>query len=268
MKEEAYFKGKVVWVTGASSGIGEALAYRLDRAGSRLILSSNEPEPLEQVWRNCSNRSEHMVLPLDLGEWRNLKGKAAVVLERYDHVDILINNGGISHRDLAKNTLLDVDLKVMEVDYLGHVALTKAVLPSMLARKQGHIVVTSSVMGVMAAPWRSAYCAAKHALHGFFDGLRAEVWQDNIKITLVCPSAVRTNITVTALTGNGERYGKMDNVIASGISPDECAAAYLEAVRKEKREAFVGKGLPRYGVYLRRYLPALYFRLLKDAKVI
>ena len=268
MNKSAHFKGKVVWVTGASSGIGESLVYRLDRAGSRLILSSNEPELLERVWNNCSNRTEHMVLPLDLLEWRDLKGKADAVLERFGHVDILVNNAGISHRDLAKNTLLDVDRKVMDVDYFGHVALTKAVLPSMLARKQGHIVVTSSVMGVMAAPWRSAYCAAKHALNGFFDSLRSEVWQDNIKITLVCPSAVRTNITVTALTGNGNRYGKMDNVIASGISPDECAAAYLEAIRREKREAYVGKGQPIYGVYIRRYLPALYFRLLKNAKVI
>jgi short-subunit dehydrogenase len=157
---------------------------------------------------------------------------------------------------------------MMDIDYFGHVALTKAVLPSMLERRSGHIVVTTSVAGLMPIPLRSAYCAAKHALHGFFDTLRIETAGDNIKITLVCPAAVRTNISVNALTGSGEKFGKMDNVISGGIPPDECAQWILKAVVKGKREVVIGRGLPRYGVAAKRYLPGLYYRFIGKAKAV
>jgi dehydrogenase/reductase SDR family protein 7B len=235
---------KVVWITGASSGIGEALASLLSSRGARLM-SSNEPAQLEEVKERCTNREAHWALPLDLSEPDKMKPKADETLERYGHVDILVNNGGISIRALASETTLEIDRRIMEIDSFGHIALTKAVLPSMLQRKEGHIVVTTSLMGIMPAPLRSAYCAAKHALHGFFDTLRTEVWQDNIKVTLICPSVVRTNISKSALTGNGERFGRMDNLISSGISPEDCAREIMRAIVKGKREVIVGGGVPR-----------------------
>jgi len=268
MKHALHFKNKVVWITGASSGIGEALAYMLSEAGSSLILSSNEPERLEEVREKCTHKAVHMVIPLDLAEWNDLAPKAAEALGRFGHVDILVNNGGISHRSLAKDTSLEVDRRVMDIDYFGHIALTKAVLPTMLERKSGHIVVTTSLAGLLQVPYRTAYCAAKHALHGFFDTLRVELWDDNIKVTLVCPAQVRTNISYQALAGDGDKYGKMDPLIEAGMSPEECAEAILEAVVKEKHQVLVGKGTPIIGTYVKRLFPTLFTRLVRKAQVI
>lgn len=268
MNNQHDFKEKTVWITGASSGIGEALAYRLAGEGARLVLSSNEPKQLEAVKQKCADSESHMALPLDLAQGKTLPAIADRVLDRFGHIDILVNNGGISIRSLVKDTDIELDRKIMEIDYFGHVALTKAVLPAMLERKSGHIVVTTSVMGVMPAPYRSAYCAAKHALHGFFDTLRTETWQDNIKVTLICPSSVRTNISVNALTGSGAKFGRMDNIIAAGITPEACAQAIIKAIVKEKHEVFVGGGAPVLGAYVKRWVPGLYYRLLRRAKVI
>ena len=183
-------------------------------------------------------------------------------------MDILVNNGGISHRSLAKDTSLEVDRRVMEIDYFGHVALTKAVLPSMLERKSGHIVVTTSLAGLLQVPYRTAYCAAKHALHGFFDTLRVELWEDNIKVTLVCPAQVRTNISYQALAGDGDKYGKMDPLIEAGMTPDECAEAIIKAVVKGKHQVLVGTGTPIIGTYVKRLSPTLFTRLVRKAQVI
>jgi dehydrogenase/reductase SDR family protein 7B len=268
MRYKSRFRDKVVWITGASSGIGEALAYRFNTMGARLILSSNEDDELLRVKKNCAGQdSDTIVLPLDLSVTDTLESKAKEALDRFGHVDILVNNGGISVRAPAKDTKLEVDRKIMEIDYFGHVALTKAVLPSMLERKTGYIVVTTSIAGIISVPLRSAYCAAKHALHGFFETLRAEVWRDNIKVTLICPAAVRTKISLNALTESGGKFGKMDRVIEQGISPEECAEQIIKAIVKEKKEVVLGKGLPKWGVYIKRYLPSLYYRILQNAKV-
>jgi short-subunit dehydrogenase len=156
----------------------------------------------------------------------------------------------------------------MDIDYFGHIALTKAVLPSMLERKAGHIVVTTSLAGLLQVPYRTAYCAAKHALHGFFDTLRVELWDDNIKVTLVCPAQVRTNISYQALAGDGDKYGVMDPLIDAGMSPEACADAIVEAVVKEKHQVLVGKGKPIIGTYVKRLSPTLFTRLVRKAQVI
>ena len=268
MKDSTHFKDKVVWITGASSGIGEALAYKLSASGASLVLSSNEPERLREVRDRCANKAVHLVLPLDLAEWESLAQKAEDALRRFDRVDILVNNGGISHRSLAKDTVLDVDRRVMDIDYFGHVALTKSLLPSMLARRSGHIVVTTSLAGLLPVPYRTAYCAAKHALHGFFDTLRVELWDDNIKVTLVCPAQVRTSISVQALAGDGGRYGKQDPLIEAGMSPEACADAIVKAIVKQKHQILVGSGTPIIGTYVKRMSPTLFTRLVRKAQVI
>ncbi len=262
------FKDKVIWITGASSGIGEALANQCAAMGGRLILSSNEPEELERVAGDCASAGERpLVLPLDLTDPAGITAAADEVLGKFGHVDLLVNNGGISQRSLVKDTTMETYRKIMEIDFFGHVGVTKAVLPSMLERKSGHIVVTTSVSGKYGVPIRSGYCAAKHALHGFFDSLRAEVWRDNIKVTIVAPTGVKTKISLNAVVGDGSKYGKMDDLMTEGISAEECARQIITAVQKEKEEIVVGWDKAKIAAYLKRFTPGLFSKIIRSAKV-
>ena len=199
--------------------------------------------------------------------WQKTFPKAQKALERFGHIDILINNGGISQRSLVKDTTLAVDITIINTDFLGHVALTKAVLPSMLERREGHIVVTSSIMGKIYTPLRSTYSAAKHALHGFFDSLRAEVSGDNIHVTIVCPTGVKTGISLNAVTGDGTRYGRMDELMTRGLTAEQCADRIIKAVAARKEEVIIGRGLIKYSAYVRRFFPRIYSRLIRRMKV-
>lgn len=261
------FKDKVVWITGASSGIGEALVYAFHSEGARIILSSRSKSELERVWQGCSgSRNGLHVLPLDLADIETLNGKANDVMKLYGHIDILINNGGVSQRAYAVDTAFDVDERIMRVNFFGTVALTKAVLPEMLKRKSGHIVVVSSVMGKFGAPYRSSYAASKHALQGYFDSLRAEVHEHNIKVTLVCPGFIRTNVSFNALHGDGASHGKMDKGQEKGMSADACARKILHAVAKNKEEIYPG-GIEVAGVYAKRFFPSLFSKIIRRVKV-
>jgi short-subunit dehydrogenase len=259
------FADKVVWITGASSGIGEATARAFAAAGARLILSSRRPDELERVRRTCARPDTHAVVPLDLTRRDTFPAAVAEVLARCDHVDVLVNNGGVSQRALALETTEAVERVLMEVGYFGPVALTKAVLPSMIARRSGHVVVVSSVMGFLGTPGRSTYAAAKHALHGYFDSLRAEVWREGIAITLVCPGYVRTAISTNALGPRGEAHGRTDGTHLAGIAPEKCAAALLRAVSHRRREVYVG-GWEVAGIYLQRLAPGLLARIVRRMK--
>lgn len=261
------FKDRVAWITGASSGIGEALARRLAGLGARLILSSNQEDELWRVAKDLQG-AEIRVLPLDLADFDSLPGKAVDALSCYGRMDFLFNNGGITQRALARETDLAVDRRIMDVDYFGHVVLTKAVLPAMIRQGGGHIVVTTSVLGLMSVPLRSAYCAAKHALHGFFDALRFEEWQNGIRVTLAAPAAVRTDISINALTKNGGVYGKMDPLIAGGISADECARQIINAVVKGREQVIPGRGKGKIGVLFHRFFPNAYARLIRRTEVV
>jgi len=263
------FKDNVVWITGASSGIGEALAYEWGRWGARLILSSNEPDELNRVVSACRKKGyKAEFLFLDLADSGRMPQKAGEAQSIWGSVDLLVNNGGISQRSIARDTDFEVDRRIMEIDYFGHVALTKAILPHMVQRGSGHIVVTTSVAGLIALPLRSAYCAAKHALHGFFETLRAEVYDDGIRVTLAAPAAVKTDISIKALTENGSRFNRMDNQIEKGITPAECARRIIAAAAGEKALVVLGKGQGKWGVYIYRFFPGLFRRLVRRAKVL
>lgn len=265
--EDGNFAGKVVWITGASSGIGEALAYAFCRHGARVVLSSNDVPELTRVQRNCPGDAVHVLaLPLDLTEFDTFEGKAAEVLSRFGRIDILVNNGGISHRSSVADTGLEVLQRVMDIDFTGHAALTRAVLPQMLAQRSGHIVVTSSLAGKMSFPTRAVYCAAKHALQGYFNALRAEVWRENIHVTLICPAGVRTRIGYTSLLGNGATYGKTDPHIEAGVTPDTCAAIIIDAVARRKREVWIGKLSQRLPAHIAQHLPGVYAWLVNHVK--
>lgn len=257
---------RVVWITGASSGIGEALAYAYSEKGARLILSSRNEARLREVRDRCAEPGSHLVVPLDLRDTPCVGAGCAEVLKHMGHVDILINNGGVSQRSLAMETPLDIDRMIMETNFFGTVTLTKAVLPSMAQQRSGRIVVISSLVGRFGTPLRSAYSASKHALHGFFESLRAEVWGLGIGVTLVCPGFIRTNISVNALTGDGSPQRTMDEAQAHGMPPDACARKIIAAVEKGKPEVYIG-GRELMGVYIKKFAPGLFDRIIRKARV-
>tara|TARA_Y100001972_G_C7664315_1_gene335514 strand:- start:1185 stop:1982 length:798 start_codon:yes stop_codon:yes gene_type:complete len=260
-------KDQVVWLTGASSGIGEALAYELSKEGAKLILSARRHSELERVQKQCADPSNTKILALDLSDPFSLSQKALEAETFFGDIDILIHSGGISQRDTALNTSLEVDRKIMEVNYFGSISLSKAVLPKMVKRKQGHHVVISSASGIVSTPLRSGYAASKHALHGFYDALRAEHFRDNIQVTIVCPGYINTNISLNALMGDGSNQNKMDDAQANGISAEECARQIVRAIKKDREEVYIAGLRETIGIYLKRFFPSLFSRIIRKAKV-
>ncbi len=264
-----YFRNKVIWITGASSGIGKALALALSRQGATLILSSRNAGQLHIVRDECLQSTKDVfVQTLDLEDYVSLPKIVKKVMDRYPKIDILINNGGISQRSLAQDTSLAVDKRLMDINYLGTVALTKAVLPSMMKHDLGHIVTVTSLVGKFGTPMRSSYAASKHALHGFFDSLRAELdaMDKDIDISLICPGYIKTRISFNALIGDGSAQDSMDEGQANGMTAEIFAKKALKAIRKKKKEAYIGKKEVA-GVYIRRFFPTLYYKLISKVKV-
>jgi short-subunit dehydrogenase len=266
-----YLHTKVVWITGASSGIGEALVYALAAKGARLILSARRKEELERVKGNCPSavQAQVHILPLDLTKPETLRLSTDAAIQVFGHVDILINNGGISQRGLAKETTLDVDRRLMEVNYFGALAITKNILPHFLKRGTGHFVTVSSVVGTFGTPYRSGYAASKHALHGFFDSLRAELWKDTrdkIIVTMICPGFIHTPITLSAVTGDGSPLGKQDDATYRGKPPEWCAQRIVRAIEKKKNEVYIG-GIETLGVPFKRWFPNWFARYIRTASV-
>jgi short-subunit dehydrogenase len=265
------FKGKAVWITGASSGIGEALAHEFSRHGARLIISSRRKEELERVKSDCQNLGATAVeiLPLDLAQVSTLAITANAAIQIFGQIDILINNGGVSQRSLAKDTELDVDRRIFEINYFGTIALTKQLVPHFIKRGSGHFVTTTSVTGKLGTPYRSSYAASKHALHGFFDSLRAELWKENpsILVTLICPGWTNTNLSLTALMGDGSAQGKKDETHEHGLSSAFVAQKIVSAIRSKKRELLVAGPKETMAVYVNRFFPNLFAKIIRKAKV-
>ncbi|HCT39674.1 MAG TPA: short chain dehydrogenase [Moraxellaceae bacterium] len=260
------YRGKVVWITGASSGIGEGLAYEFARQGARLVLSARRADVLESVRQKCANAEQHFVLPIDMTDTDSLAGRVEAVLTQCGHVDVLINNAGVSQRSLVKDTDLSVDRRIMEVDFFGPVALTKAVLPHMLTRGSGQLVVVSSVVGLVATPYRSAYAAAKHAIAGFYDALRAEVHDSGVRVSVIYPGFVRSNVSLSALTGTGDAHGQLDDKQATAMSSDEFARKAVAALAGEEERIIIA-GKEKLAVWLGRLSPGLLSRVIRKVKV-
>lgn len=259
-------KDKVVWITGASSGIGEALVYAYSQLGARLIISSRNRDELFRVKNGCKNKINVHVLSLDLENIAALADKAEEAIRIFGKVDLLINSGGISQRSLALETELAVEQRLMNVNFWGTVVLSKAVLPLMIANGGGQVVCISSLVGKFGTRLRSAYAASKHALHGYFDSVRAELFDQGIHITLVCPGFIRTNVTLNALTSNGTPQGTMDSAQENGMPAEECAKMIVDAIRLRKEEAYIG-GKEVKGVWLKRFFPLRFSKYLRTAKV-
>ncbi|HLP07248.1 MAG TPA: SDR family oxidoreductase [Opitutaceae bacterium] len=260
----ARFAQRVVWITGASSGIGEALAVAFAREGAQLVLSSRREEELERVAVRCAGGPRPFVLPLDLTRPQEFASAAAAVQTRFGRLDVLVNNGGVGERALAQDTLPAVERAVMEVNYFGAVGLTKAALPILLAQRSGCIVTMSSVMGYVGTPKRAAYAASKHALRGWFDSLRAEIEPQGVHVCLVCPGWVRTNISRNALTADGAAHARMDRTQERGVAPERVAESTLRAVLRRRDEVLVGGG-ELWAVRLKRHFPRLWAWVLRRA---
>jgi dehydrogenase/reductase SDR family protein 7B len=256
------FQGKVIWITGASSGIGAELAKQCAEAGAVIVLSGRNQINLEQVRQKLPHPESHLIVPLDLEHSNNFKELAASVVGQVKRIDILINNGGISQRGTAFETDETVDRRIMEVNYFGNIALAKAVLPYMRNQGAGHIVVLSSIAGKFGFFLRSAYSASKHALHGFYESLMLEEEGNGIKVTIACPGKINTNISVNALNSSGESHGVMDHNQETGMTADECARIMLHAVLKGKKEVLIGNKEIK-AVTLKRFLPALFWKIIR-----
>lgn len=256
---------KVIWITGASSGIGAALAQAYSQKGYKLILSARREDELKKVKNRCGVY-DIALLPFDLMDTENAKNHVNQAIEKFGKVDILINNGGISQRSLIIQTPLEVDRKIMEVDYFGQVALTKALLPHFIQKKSGQFVVVTSVMGKYSSPYRSGYNAAKHALHGFFDALKMEHEKDGVKVTLICPGFVQTQVSVNALTEKGKAQGKDDEATQNGMPAVIFAKKMIRAIAREKHEVYIG-GKEVLAVYIKRFFPKLLHKIVSKSKV-
>ncbi|MET6990424.1 SDR family oxidoreductase [Sediminicola arcticus] len=257
---------KIIWITGASSGIGEALSYQLSKLGCKLVISARNQEQLLKVKNKCNYPERIHILPLDLADYKNMEEKVQQAISDVGRIDMLINNAGISQRSLIMDTDIDVYKKLMDINYLGTVALTKAILPHFIAQGNGHFVTVTSLMGKFGSPYRSGYCGAKHALHGFFDVLRMEHEKDGIQVTLICPGFVNTKVAINALTGNGKSQLSNDLATEKGLDPVIFAKKMIHAITNQKFEANIGRWEVA-GVYLKRFIPKLLHTVVLKSKV-
>lgn len=260
-------RGMIVWITGASSGIGEACAYKYASMGAQLIITSSSEERLAPVADRCreAGAKDVFVLPYDLSD---VSGIDALVKTAWDHfggVDVVYLNAGISQRTTVEDTSMDMVRKIMEINYFAPVAMAKAILPMMIEAGGGHIAATTSIAGRFGFPLRCAYSSSKHALYGFFETLQAEYHDKNIKVTLVCPGRVQTNISFYALDKGGQRHGKMDAGQAGGMTSKAAADIIVKAISRGRREVLVGKK-ELLMVYIKRFFPGLCAKLATKIK--
>ena len=260
-------KDQVIWITGASSGIGEALTYQYNKIGAKVIISSRNSEELLRVKSNCSNPDNIKVLSLDLENHNSLPTKAAEAVRVFGKIDMLINSGGISQRSLAMETDLVTEKRFIDINFWGTVILSKAILPQIIAQNSGSIIAISSLVGKFGTRYRSSYSASKHALHGYFDSLRIEIDNPNIHIMLACPGFIKTKVTINALTADGSAQGTMDDAQENGMSADDFAKQLIQDIKAKKEEVYIG-GKEVKGILIKRFFPKLFSKMIKKAKVI
>jgi dehydrogenase/reductase SDR family protein 7B len=256
-------KDKIVWITGASSGIGEAMAYVATKEGARVILSARREDELKRVASNCKIDSKnYLILPLDLEHTENIEDKVKQVFETFGRIDVLINNSGMGHRTKAINTPSSIDRKVMEVNFFGTINLTKAVANIMKQQQFGKLVVVTSIMGKYGMPLYSTYAASKHALYGYFESLRQELYKDNITVLIASPGFINTDVSTKLLREDGNAYGIKSDAQEKGMSALDCAKGIIKAVKSNRNHKYVGK-YEIFSVYVKYYFPSLFYKLMR-----
>ncbi len=260
------FTGKTIWITGASSGIGKAVALELAKEKVHLILSGRNEEALIEVGNLCEKSgSSFEVVPFDLGDEKSVESAAEKVMNKAIKIDALYQFGGISQRSFVNETPVSVDRKIFEVNFFGTIALTKAVLPEMIKNGEGHLAVTSSIVGKFGFPYRSTYSASKQALHGFYESLRAENTKNNITVSIIIPGRIKTNISVNAVNSKGDVHGKMDEGQDNGMAAEKAAKKIIRQLRKQKKEINVG-GKEMVMLPIRRFFPKLFYYMAARVK--
>lgn len=259
---------KVVWITGASSGIGEALAHEFAKEGAKLVLSARRMEELERVKKELGlSDTSVLTLPIDMLRPEEFAVKTQAILDCFGRIDVLVPNAGVSQREKFLDVAPSDFKKLMDTNFSSVVLLTREVLPHLVAQKSGGILVTSSVSGKIGTAYRSFYCASKHAIQGFFDSLRGEVWRDGVQVTVACPGYIKTNISFNAIGKDGKPFGKMDQNQAKGIPAEVCARKMVDALKSGKREVVVAGFKETLGTYLKRFAPALLWQLTKNYNI-
>jgi len=260
------FKDRLVFITGAASGIGKAITLQLAKEGARLIIADRALEDVKKVQEECLKHTPFCeTITFDLNNPSEVTSAASSVLKKYGPIYLLINNGGISQRSLAFETPIELDRKIMEIDFFSYVILTKAFLPSMIERKEGYIAATSSLSGKFGFHQRSAYAAAKHAIQGYFETLRMELKPHGISVTIAYPGSINTNISVNAIEKDGSKHGIMDPAQSKGMSAEDCAKHYIKAIKKGRPEVLIG-GKEFIMFHLKRFFPRLFFKLISKVK--
>lgn len=260
------FTGKTFWVTGAASGMGRAVSLELSKLQVRLIISDRDKDGLQQVAKEIETAGSSVrVEPLDMMDTPSIFFTAQKVIADGEKITGLYQFAGISQRSLVTETPIENDRRIMEVNFFGAVALAKAVLPHMIENGRGQFAGTSSLVGKFGFPYRSAYSSSKHALHGFFESLLAENAKYNIKVSMLIPGRVQTNISKFALTKEGKEHGQMDPGQANGITAEKAAKMIVSGLKKEKKEVWVG-GTEMFMLIIRRFVPRLYYYMATRIK--
>lgn len=253
---------QVVVITGASSGIGHACALEYAKIGATIVLAARNQDKIEKIAEEViSLGGKALAVPFDVTKEEDRERLINITIDKFSRIDILLNNAGISQRSLAKDTLLVVERQLMEVNYFGVIALTKSTIKHMIHAKSGSIAVISSIVGKFGFPLRTGYSASKHALHGYFESLRAELYEDNIKVCIICPGRIKTNISINALTKDGSTHSKMDEGTEAGLSAESCARQIVAAISQGKKETYIG-GKEIFMIYIRRFLPGFFYNMI------
>ncbi|MEO8583757.1 MAG: SDR family oxidoreductase [Flavitalea sp.] len=267
MRQNNYFSGKVVWITGGSSGIGEALAYQLAAAGAKIIISARREPELQRIGNHLPPHTEYFILPIDLNQPDILAEKVQTAVDKWGHIDIIINNAGVSQRSLGEVTTMQVERTIMETNYFAPILLTKLLLKHFRQQQSGHLVFMSSVSGKIGLPYRSAYSASKHAVEGFFGALRAELWGSGIKLIIVRAGAVRTSIAENALIADGSPFQQKDPLIAKGMFAEKTAGLILRGIQNQKSHLEIGSPREKLLFLLIRFIPSIAFKAIRGLKM-
>jgi dehydrogenase/reductase SDR family protein 7B len=261
------FKNKIVWITGASSGIGEALACEFASLGANLVLSARRADELQRVARLCDvHKVNVLVLPFDMVDLATHAQQVATVKQTYGRIDVLVLNAGVSQRSFVSDTKFEVYRNLFEVNFFSIVHLVQQVIPVFQSQQSGIFVPIASVAGRISTPRRAAYGATKHALIGFFDSVRAELHAQGVQVCTILPGYIRTEISLHAMNELGEKYGKMDPNQAKGLDPNIAAKRMVQAISQGKNYFFVGGALERFGLIVQQLFPSILPWMLRKIK--
>ncbi|MCH2213629.1 MAG: SDR family NAD(P)-dependent oxidoreductase [Flavobacteriales bacterium] len=252
---------KCVWVTGASSGIGLEAARQLSLFTENLVISARSKSKLDELKIQLQETSSVIVAPLDLSNSQSIKAAATFILDQNLVPDLVFHAGGISQRSYANETSIEVDRRIMEVNYFGTIQLTKELLPRMIANGGGHFAIVTSLVGLFGYGVRSAYSASKHALHGFFESLDIELVDKGIASTLICPGGVQTNISLNALQGDGSNAGVMDEMQTQGMPVDQAVRRMVNGILQKKKLLIIGSPKEKLGVLMSKFFPSIFFKI-------